>query len=667
MAHWKARHQPARAASTNATSPRPSRRSASALLSIAITVPLLLLSESVLEDSLTSRSASRSASTTASPASPARGTTATSLTESARNFLLLGLGPLLGGLMLFGIGDQGGVLLRARGKRRSQSLSSGSRCRCGWASAAWSSASCIMLVSRPYFREFFSRKTETAPPGLLDQPPSSAPAAPDGPRTRDATAGTSSRPRVRRRRTSPPRYRRRSACRLPPAEQRRVGSSSCPCGEPSSARRSRNGFGGNASGPSTPVPFHVALVEQLERDDRVDRRLPHDRLAAVLAHRVLVVHEVVEVGRARLCRPCPCPSPTCPRRCARSSARRASRGRAARRRPRRAGPPATPRTDTGSVESRPSLCSVRRHVDELLAEPVLERDPLAVHPARDQHDLLVLHVHALAPGRSPRGTRTPRARRTARSCRSRARAPRSAAGSGTPRSSSRSRTSARTHSPRPRGRRRRAPRLRRSSRTAPRRRSAANTSDRPGSTPIPTSASRPACSHASCSASCCSPSIIPGQLVGALGVGVRQRHRHVQVGDRGLERRAEDRLVEARVAGVQHGVGPHAADQLDQLLAVEASTRSAAKRSGSPEPLARPPARARARRPPAPPARSGAGAGRSPQTPPPRPGSDHEHLHLASVTQSHPERPSARDRMRRMAQVAAVCCPDPRGPEHQQP
>ena len=34
------------------------------------------------------------------------------------------------------------------------------------------------------------------------------------------------------------------------------------------------------------------------------------------------------------------------------------------------------------------------HLDELLAEPVLEGDSLALHPTRDQHDLLVLHVHA---------------------------------------------------------------------------------------------------------------------------------------------------------------------------------------------------------------------------------------------------------------------------------
>jgi hypothetical protein len=29
-----------------------------------------------------------------------------------------------------------------------------------------------MIASRPVFRDFFSRKRETAPPGLLDRPPS---------------------------------------------------------------------------------------------------------------------------------------------------------------------------------------------------------------------------------------------------------------------------------------------------------------------------------------------------------------------------------------------------------------------------------------------------------------------------------------------------------------
>jgi hypothetical protein len=36
----------------------------------------------------------------------------------------------------------------------------------------------IMLVSRPFFREFFSRKTEVAPPGILDRPPAQVLPAP---------------------------------------------------------------------------------------------------------------------------------------------------------------------------------------------------------------------------------------------------------------------------------------------------------------------------------------------------------------------------------------------------------------------------------------------------------------------------------------------------------
>ena len=41
-----------------------------------------------------------------------------------------------------------------------------------------------------------------------------------------------------------------------------------------------------------------------------------------------------------------------------------------------------------------------------VAEPVLERDAPAVDPARDEHDLLVLDVHALDRRRSPPGSRT---------------------------------------------------------------------------------------------------------------------------------------------------------------------------------------------------------------------------------------------------------------------
>ena len=34
----------------------------------------------------------------------------------------------------------------------------------------------LMLVSRPYFKEYFARKRETAPPGILDHPLTEMPA-----------------------------------------------------------------------------------------------------------------------------------------------------------------------------------------------------------------------------------------------------------------------------------------------------------------------------------------------------------------------------------------------------------------------------------------------------------------------------------------------------------
>ena len=37
----------------------------------------------------------------------------------------------------------------------------------------------LMVISRPYFKTFFSRKPETAPPGILDQPIEALPAQVD--------------------------------------------------------------------------------------------------------------------------------------------------------------------------------------------------------------------------------------------------------------------------------------------------------------------------------------------------------------------------------------------------------------------------------------------------------------------------------------------------------
>ena len=141
--------------------------------SIIITIVLLLLSNSVLEDSLVS---------IGFPICFYYGFTGVAcgwyyrrdLMESARNFLLLGLGPLLGGLMLFGIGVKAAFFYGHAENVSSKPI-------LGITLPLWMGiggmvlGGVIMLVSRPFFKEFFSRKTETAPPGLLEKPPPTGP------------------------------------------------------------------------------------------------------------------------------------------------------------------------------------------------------------------------------------------------------------------------------------------------------------------------------------------------------------------------------------------------------------------------------------------------------------------------------------------------------------
>ncbi len=143
------------------------------LLSIIITVVLLLLSESVLVDSVTA---------IGFPICFYYGFTGVAcgwyfrheLSQSARNFLLLGLGPLLGGLMLWGIGIKAAFYYSETKNVESKPI-------LGITLPLWMGiggmvlGAIIMIVSRPYFKEFFSRKTESAPPDLLEQPPPTGP------------------------------------------------------------------------------------------------------------------------------------------------------------------------------------------------------------------------------------------------------------------------------------------------------------------------------------------------------------------------------------------------------------------------------------------------------------------------------------------------------------
>ncbi len=143
------------------------------LLSIAITVPLLLLSESVLADSVTA---------IGFPICFYYGFTGVAcgwyfrreLTESVRKFFLLGLGPLVGGLMLWGVGLKAAFYYGHKANVESTPI-------LGITLPLWLGIGgmlvgfLVMLASRPIFREYFSRKTEIAPAHLLDQAPPSGP------------------------------------------------------------------------------------------------------------------------------------------------------------------------------------------------------------------------------------------------------------------------------------------------------------------------------------------------------------------------------------------------------------------------------------------------------------------------------------------------------------
>jgi len=90
------------------------------------------------------------------------------------DILLLGLGPMLGGLMLFGIGIKAAFYYGHAENVSSKPI-------LGITLPLWMGIGgmllgvVIMLISRPFFPDFFKRKTETAPPGLLDQPPPTGP------------------------------------------------------------------------------------------------------------------------------------------------------------------------------------------------------------------------------------------------------------------------------------------------------------------------------------------------------------------------------------------------------------------------------------------------------------------------------------------------------------
>jgi amino acid transporter len=142
--------------------------------SIVVTVVLLLISESALEDSLVALGF---------PICFYYGFTGIAcvvyyrreLFKSVGNFLLLGLAPLAGALMLFGVFGKAADFYGHKANVSSPPIA-------GVTLPLWLGVGglalgfVLMLLSRPYFRDFFARKLETAPPGLLEQPVEHAPA-----------------------------------------------------------------------------------------------------------------------------------------------------------------------------------------------------------------------------------------------------------------------------------------------------------------------------------------------------------------------------------------------------------------------------------------------------------------------------------------------------------
>jgi amino acid transporter len=172
MAHWKAVTNLLARVHKRFLTPTVSTLGFGAL-SIAITVALLLLSSSVLEDSLLA---------IGFPICFYYGFTGVAcgfyyrheLRASARNFLLLGLGPMIGGLMLFGVGIKA-AFFYGHAENVSSKPILGITLPLWFGIGGMLLGVVIMLASRPYFKEFFARKTETAPPGLLQQPPPTEP------------------------------------------------------------------------------------------------------------------------------------------------------------------------------------------------------------------------------------------------------------------------------------------------------------------------------------------------------------------------------------------------------------------------------------------------------------------------------------------------------------
>jgi amino acid transporter len=146
------------------------------LISIAVAAPLILISSNVLELAVVALGF---------PVCFYYGSTGLvcawyyrhELTRSLRNFLLVGVGPVLGGLMFYGIGGYA-IYYYGKAANAEHEVVAGITLPLWFGVGGMILGVVLMIVLRfqAAYRPFFSRKTETAPPGLLEQPVEHAPA-----------------------------------------------------------------------------------------------------------------------------------------------------------------------------------------------------------------------------------------------------------------------------------------------------------------------------------------------------------------------------------------------------------------------------------------------------------------------------------------------------------
>ena len=97
------------------------------------------------------------------------------LTNSLRDFILLGIAPLIGGLILFGVFVKA-VIFYGHAENVSSKPILGITLPLWMGIGGMLIGLILMIVSRPFFRDFFSRKLETVQPGLFEEPVEHAPA-----------------------------------------------------------------------------------------------------------------------------------------------------------------------------------------------------------------------------------------------------------------------------------------------------------------------------------------------------------------------------------------------------------------------------------------------------------------------------------------------------------